>query len=72
MVKKANHKPETKVFRIELEPVNEFISLDELEAKLKRIAGGVGVRVISALPVDETAEQNQTGNLPAKIKESPN
>tara|TARA_R110002167_G_scaffold89368_1_gene241183 strand:+ start:5017 stop:5211 length:195 start_codon:yes stop_codon:yes gene_type:complete len=61
----------SKVFRIELEPVNEFISLDGLEAKLKRIAGGVGVRVISALPVDETAAQSESGDDPAEIKESP-
>lgn len=61
----------SKVFRIELEPVNDFITLDGLEAKLKCIAGGVGVRVISALPVDETEEQSESGNLPAEIQERP-
>ncbi|MCA9015572.1 MAG: hypothetical protein KDA77_09610 [Planctomycetaceae bacterium] len=61
----------SKVFRIELEPINDFITMEGLEAKIKRIAGGVGLRVISALPVDETAEQSESDNLPAEIKESP-
>ena len=61
----------SKVFRIELEPLNEFITLEGVEAKIKRIAGGVGLRVISALPVDEIAEQRETDNHHAEFRQSP-
>ncbi len=41
------------VFQIEVEPVNEFVTVEGLEVKLRRLAGGIGLRVLSARQVSE-------------------
>lgn len=44
------------VFQIEVEPVNSFITVEGLEVKLRRIAGGVGLRVLSARQIEQEPE----------------
>lgn len=44
------------VFQIEVEPVNDFITVEGLEVKLRRIAGGVGLRVLSARQIEQEPE----------------
>lgn len=46
------------VFQIEVEPVNDFVSVEGLEVKLRRVAGGIGLRVLSARQVDENEQED--------------
>ena len=48
----------SKAFRIEVEGVTEWITTDGIEGKLKRMAGGVGLRVLSLQPIDEQEDQD--------------
>jgi len=47
----------SKVFRIEVEPVTDWITTGGIEGKLRRMAGGVGLRVLSVQPMGETEDQ---------------
>ncbi len=47
----------SKVFRIEVEPVTDWITTGGIEGKIKRMAGGIGLRVISLRPIEETNDQ---------------
>lgn len=47
------------VFTIALEPVNEHITTEGLEAKLKLMAGCVGLRVLSAKKINESNKIGQ-------------
>ncbi len=51
------------VFQIEVEPVNDFITVEGLEVKLRRMAGGVGLRVLSARQVEVEEEASIQARL---------
>lgn len=45
------------VFKVAVEPVNDHIKVGSLEGKLRLIAGGVGLRVVSCEPVSQIPEK---------------
>jgi len=52
------------VFRIEIEPINEHVTADELLKKLRLMAGGCGLRVVSA---DPECESKVTANTSTSV-----
>lgn len=48
----------SKAFRIEVEPVNEFITTEGMQGKLRIMAGGVGLRLLSVCPIDEQEDHD--------------
>ena len=48
----------SKAFRIEVEPVNEFITTEGMQGKLRIMAGGVGLKLLSVHPIDEQEDHD--------------
>jgi len=46
-------------FRVILEPVNASIKTDDFERKLRLMAGGCGIRVVSAERLDELEPEEE-------------
>lgn len=47
-----------KSFRIEVEPVNEFITTEGMQGKLRTVMGGVGLKLLSVHPIDEQEDHD--------------
>jgi len=48
----------SRAFRIEVEPVNEFITTEGMQGKLRIMAGGVGLKLLSVHPIDEQEDHD--------------
>ncbi|QDT19211.1 hypothetical protein [Gimesia chilikensis] len=55
----------SKTFKIELEGVNDWITTEGAEGKLKRIAGACGLRVLSLQPLDE--QEDPDASMQARL-----
>ncbi|MCH9776447.1 MAG: hypothetical protein K0U90_08440 [Planctomycetes bacterium] len=53
MIKKANDKEAEQVFRMVIQPVNEFTTTEGMINKLKILFGSAGLRVVSAEPIED-------------------
>ena len=54
VMRTRNTELKEKTFVVILEPVNEFITTDDLERKLRLMCGGCGIRIVSAEQLDES------------------
>jgi len=55
----------SKTFKIELEGVNDWITTEGAEGKLKRMAGACGLRVLSLQPIDE--QEDPDASMQARL-----
>ena len=57
----SNDKPEPVQFLVTLQPVGEFVTLDNLPDKLKLICSGAGVEVLELERIDDQDEEPAWG-----------
>ena len=57
----SNDKPEPVQFLVTLQPVNDFVTLDNLPSKFRILCGAVGVKVLELKRVDDQDEEPAWG-----------
>lgn len=57
----SNDKPEPVQFLVTLQPVGEFVTLDNLPSKFRILCGAVGVKVLELKRVDDQDEEPAWG-----------